>query len=179
MDYAVLWKERQGFLEKSKIGFFGQGLVVAGFVHGGQAGVLQDVEGGDFQAEIRYKCGFDRLNHRTIMTILFCYKLYGSQHVFFAFTGEAENQMGYYVDGRPCFADTADGIYIILIGVAAVYEATGLLVTGTKSDESLDQQLKTEFTGDGHIYEIVGAVLIVAGIALRGGTQMLLKRVRC
>ena len=52
--------------------------------------------------------------------------------------------------------------------------ATGLLVTGTKSDESLDQQLKTEFTGDGHIYEIVGGVLIVAGLALRGGTQLLL-----
>ena len=52
--------------------------------------------------------------------------------------------------------------------------ATGLLVTGTKSDESLDQQLKVEFTGDGHIYEIVGGVLIVAGLALRGGTQMLL-----
>lgn len=52
--------------------------------------------------------------------------------------------------------------------------ATGLLVTGTKSDESLDQQLKIEFTGDGHIYEIVGGVLIVAGIALRGGTQVLL-----
>ena len=52
--------------------------------------------------------------------------------------------------------------------------ATGLLVTGTKSDESLDQQLKVEFTGDGHIYEIVGGVLIVAGIALRGGTQILL-----
>ena len=52
--------------------------------------------------------------------------------------------------------------------------ATGLLVTGTKSDESLDQQLKTEFTGDGHIYEIVGAVLIVAGLVLRGGTQFLL-----
>ncbi len=52
--------------------------------------------------------------------------------------------------------------------------ATGLLVTGTKSDESLDQQLKTEFTGDGHIYEIVGGVLIVAGLALRGGTQILL-----
>ncbi len=52
--------------------------------------------------------------------------------------------------------------------------ATGLLVTGTKSDESLDQQLKTEFTGDGHIYEIVGGVLIVAGLALRGGTQVLL-----
>lgn len=52
--------------------------------------------------------------------------------------------------------------------------ATGLLVTGTKSEESLDQQLKTEFTGDGHIYEIVGGVLIVAGLALRGGTQLLL-----
>lgn len=52
--------------------------------------------------------------------------------------------------------------------------ATGLLVTGTKSDESLDQQLKTEFAGDGHIYEIVGGVLIVAGLALRGGTQLLL-----
>ena len=52
--------------------------------------------------------------------------------------------------------------------------ATGMLVTGTKSDETLDQQLKTEFTGDGHIYEIVGGVLIVAGIALRGGTQLIL-----
>lgn len=52
--------------------------------------------------------------------------------------------------------------------------ATGLLVTGTKSDESLDQQLKVEFTGDGHIYEILGGVLIVAGFALRGGTQILL-----
>ena len=52
--------------------------------------------------------------------------------------------------------------------------ATGLLVTGTKSDESLDQQLKKEFTGDGHIYEIVGGVLIVAGLALRGGTQAIL-----
>ena len=52
--------------------------------------------------------------------------------------------------------------------------ATGLLVTGTKGDETLDQQLKVEFTGDGHIYEIVGGVLIVAGLALRGGTQMIL-----
>ena len=52
--------------------------------------------------------------------------------------------------------------------------ATGLLVTGTKSDESLDQQLKVEFTGDGHIYEIVGAVLNAAGLVLRGGTQYLL-----
>lgn len=52
--------------------------------------------------------------------------------------------------------------------------ATGLLVTGTKSDETLDQQLRKEFTSDGHIYEIVGAVLAVAGIALRNGTQFLL-----
>lgn len=52
--------------------------------------------------------------------------------------------------------------------------ATGLLVTGTKGDETLNQQLKDEFTGDGHIYEIVGGVLIVAGLALRGGTQLLL-----
>ena len=52
--------------------------------------------------------------------------------------------------------------------------ATGLLVTGTKSDESLGEQLKTEFTGDGHIYEIVGGVLIVAGLVLRSGTQYIL-----
>ena len=52
--------------------------------------------------------------------------------------------------------------------------ATGLLVTGTKGDETLDQQLKVEFTGDGHIYEILGGVLIIAGFALRGGTQLLL-----
>ena len=52
--------------------------------------------------------------------------------------------------------------------------ATGLLITGTKGDETLGDQLKNEFTGDGHVYEIVGGVLIVSGIALRGGTQILL-----
>ena len=52
--------------------------------------------------------------------------------------------------------------------------ATGLLVTGTKSDDTFDKQLKTEFASDGHIYMIVGAVLIVTGIVLRGGTQFLL-----
>ncbi len=52
--------------------------------------------------------------------------------------------------------------------------ATGLLITGTKGDETLDQQLKTEFAGDGHVYEIVGGVLIVSGLVLRGGTQYLL-----
>lgn len=52
--------------------------------------------------------------------------------------------------------------------------ATGLLVTGTKSDETFDQQFKKEFTGDGQIYVIVGAVLIVAGFVLRSGTQLVL-----
>ncbi len=52
--------------------------------------------------------------------------------------------------------------------------ATGLLVTGTKSDETFDKQLKDEFTSDGHLYQIVGIVLIIAGIILRNGTQLLL-----
>ncbi len=52
--------------------------------------------------------------------------------------------------------------------------ATGLLVTGTKSDETFDKELKAEFTSDGHIYMIVGAVLILAGFVLRNGTQFLL-----
>jgi len=52
--------------------------------------------------------------------------------------------------------------------------ATGLLVTGTKSDEGFDEQLKKEFTSDGHIYEILGAILIVSGFVLRNGTQLLM-----
>lgn len=52
--------------------------------------------------------------------------------------------------------------------------ATGLLVTGTKSDDTFDRQLKDEFTKDGHLYQIVGAVMIVTGFVLRGGTQFLL-----
>ncbi|MCR5188677.1 MAG: flagellar biosynthesis protein FlhA [Treponema sp.] len=52
--------------------------------------------------------------------------------------------------------------------------ATGLLVTGTKSDETFDKQLKDEFTSDGRIYMIVGAILMVAGIVLRTGTQWIL-----
>lgn len=52
--------------------------------------------------------------------------------------------------------------------------ATGLLVTGTKSDETFDKQLKQEFTFDGHLYEVVGAALAVFGIVLRNGTQFLL-----
>lgn len=52
--------------------------------------------------------------------------------------------------------------------------ATGLLVTGTKSDESLDEQLKKEFTSDGQIYTILGGILILSGLVLRNGTQLLM-----
>ena len=52
--------------------------------------------------------------------------------------------------------------------------ATGLLVTGTKSDEELGEQIKSDFTRDGYTYIIVGVILIVVGIALRAGTQFLL-----
>ena len=52
--------------------------------------------------------------------------------------------------------------------------ATGLLVTGTKSDEELGSQIKEDFTRDGYTYIIVGVILIVTGLALRAGTQFLL-----
>ena len=52
--------------------------------------------------------------------------------------------------------------------------ATGILVTGTKSDEELGEQIKNDFTRDGYTYQIVGAILIFIGIALRSGTQWLL-----
>lgn len=52
--------------------------------------------------------------------------------------------------------------------------ATGLLVTGTKSDETFDIQLKKEFTSDGHIYIIVAAVMFLAAFFLRQGTQFIL-----
>ena len=52
--------------------------------------------------------------------------------------------------------------------------ATGLLVTGTKSDETFDVQLKTEFTSDGHIYIIVAVVMFLSSFVLRQGTQFIL-----
>ena len=52
--------------------------------------------------------------------------------------------------------------------------ATGLLVTGTKSDENLGEQIKNDFTRSGYIYIIVGAVLALIGIALRQKTQYFL-----
>ncbi len=52
--------------------------------------------------------------------------------------------------------------------------ATGLLVTGTKSDEELGDQIRNDFTRDGYTYIIVGVILIITGLALRAGTQFLL-----
>lgn len=52
--------------------------------------------------------------------------------------------------------------------------ATGLLVTGTKSDETFDVQLKKEFTSDGHIYIIVAIVMFLSSFVLRQGTQFIL-----
>lgn len=52
--------------------------------------------------------------------------------------------------------------------------ATGLLVTGTKSDEDFGEQLKNNFTRDGYIYEILGGVLILMGVTLGLRTPTLL-----
>lgn len=46
--------------------------------------------------------------------------------------------------------------------------ATGLIVTGSSTDEAFDKQLSKNFTIDGHIYEIVGAALAFMGIAFIG-----------
>ena len=52
--------------------------------------------------------------------------------------------------------------------------ATGLLVTGTKSDEDFGEDLKNNFTRDGYIYVVLGAFLAVMGLALGRGTPSLL-----
>ena len=52
--------------------------------------------------------------------------------------------------------------------------ATGVLVTGTKSDEPFDQKLIKNFTRDGQIYQLVGIGLALSGFALRNNTQVLL-----
>lgn len=80
------------------------------------------------------------------------------------------------------FADAIKTYSILTIGDGLMSQlpsiiisfATGLLVTGTKSDEDLGEQIKQDFTRDGYTYQIVGAILIVTGIALRSGTQFLL-----
>lgn len=52
--------------------------------------------------------------------------------------------------------------------------ATGILVTGDKTDDTLGEKIIKEFAIDGVIYEIVGAVLVVMGLIFRAGTQYLL-----
>ncbi|MCR5254141.1 MAG: flagellar biosynthesis protein FlhA [Treponema sp.] len=52
--------------------------------------------------------------------------------------------------------------------------ATGVLVTGTKSDEPFDQKLIKNFSRDGQIYQLVGVGLVLSGFALRNNTQVLL-----
>ena len=52
--------------------------------------------------------------------------------------------------------------------------ATGILVTGDKSDDALGDKIIKEFTIDGVIYVITGAVLILMGVVFRSGTQFLL-----
>lgn len=80
------------------------------------------------------------------------------------------------------FSDALEVYSILTIGDGLISQlpsliisfATGLLVTGTKSDETFDEQLKSDFTRSGYIYVIVGVVLAVSGLVLRTGTQFLL-----
>ena len=52
--------------------------------------------------------------------------------------------------------------------------ATGLIVTGSSSDEPVGDQLKKQFSASGNVYIIVGVALVVMGVVFRGGTQFLL-----
>lgn len=52
--------------------------------------------------------------------------------------------------------------------------STGLLVTGSSSDEFLSDQLKKQFSLDGTIYCIVGAALAVLGFAFHNGSTFYL-----
>lgn len=52
--------------------------------------------------------------------------------------------------------------------------ATGILVTGDKSEDSLGEKIIKEFNIDGTIYEIVGASLIVMGIVFHNNTMFFL-----
>ena len=52
--------------------------------------------------------------------------------------------------------------------------ATGLIVTGSSSDEPVGEQLKKQFSASGNVYIIVGVALVGMGVVFRGGTQFLL-----
>ena len=88
--------------------------------------------------------------------------------------GVVRNSMG--------FGEAASTYSILTIGDGLTSQipsliisfATGVLVTGTKSDEPFDQKLVRNFTRDGQIYAIVGGGLILSGFFLRNNTQILL-----
>ena len=52
--------------------------------------------------------------------------------------------------------------------------ATGILVTADKSEETLGEQVVKNFSLDGTIYEIVGAVLIIMAVAFHNNTMFFL-----
>lgn len=52
--------------------------------------------------------------------------------------------------------------------------ATGILVTGDKSEDTLGEKIVKEFSIDGTIYEIVGAALAVMGIAFHNNSTVYL-----
>ena len=79
--------------------------------------------------------------------------------------------VNYNLDASSAFAQYSaltigDGLMSQLPALIISF-ATGLLVTGTKSDEPLGEQLEHDFTRSGYIYEIVGAVLLLAGVILK------------
>ena len=89
---------------------------------------------------------FDRLRdrkHRRCMTVY--HETDGVQHVFFGLAGKAENQVGDYVDGWRCLADTVDYINVILICVTAVYELPCFFITGLKAEFYLDKAIPGDF----------------------------------
>lgn len=88
--------------------------------------------------------------------------------------GMVMNHMG-FVDAAQTYAKLTigDGLISQLPSIMLSF-ATGILVTGTKSDDTFDQQLKTNFTRDGYIYIVLGAVLLVMGIVLGWGRPSLM-----
>jgi len=88
--------------------------------------------------------------------------------------GMAKNHMGFQ-DALSTYSNLTigDGLLSQLPSLMLSF-ATGLIVTGSNTDEPFSEQLRNEFTVSGYVYEIVGAALCVMGIALRHHTQFLL-----
>ena len=80
------------------------------------------------------------------------------------------------------FSDALNNYSILTIGDGLLSQmpslmlsfATGLIVTGSSSDEPVGEQLKKQFSASGNVYIIVGVALIIMGVVFRGGTQFLL-----